>query len=53
MLLQIKFKIYHQSAIQPLMNTQAPFKSSKFRVKDEQNDHTSRAMSLGLKPYKS
>jgi len=29
MLLQIKLKIYHQSVIQPLINTQAPVKSSK------------------------
>jgi len=30
MLLQIKFIIYHQSVIQPLINTQAPVKSLKF-----------------------
>jgi len=52
MLPQIKFKIYHHSVIQPLINAQAPVKSSKFRVKGEQNVHTSRPMSLGLKSYK-
>jgi hypothetical protein len=42
MLLQIKLKIYHPSVILSLINTQSPVKISKFRVRDEQNVHTSR-----------